>query len=232
VEVAPAEAPDAGAPAASNEPELAGNDPLPVGPDDPHIGPDDALVTLALFGEIRSSWTTMLFDQVESKLLPQFPEGSVRFVWKHLLEGDPPDDEARRVARAAAAVQIAGGSKAFFAFLSAARETKELSEADCEALAGKAGVSAHDYRAALPAADAKIKADAEVSRKLPYPGAWFYVNGRSESVRFSCDTAGTIAAELAKAKQMLDLGVPRAKISAARVRENVKNKAYCVLLKD
>jgi protein-disulfide isomerase len=232
--VAPPPSPPAATSAAVAAPDavhLAVN-PLPISKDDASRGPEDALVTVVLFADIRSSWSTLLLDLFETDYLRQFPENTVRFVWKHsAFDWDEPAvrDEARRLAVAAAAVRIAAGSEAFFKFMSLARERDPLTKTGREELAIAAGASPARFDAALQAGRQRVAADQAILRGLPFPGPYFYVNGASGNVRFSCNTAATIARELQLAREALAAGTPRDQVVAERVRANVASSEHCVL---
>lgn len=206
---------------------------IPVSADDPQRGDETALVAVVLFGDVTNSWSTFLLDQYEEHT-QGFPVGTVRLVWKHYIEVDDPAARqvAERIAIASAAVHLAAGSKAFFAFQQAVKDEREPTGEELEQLAVAAGASADRYRASLGAAKAKVAADQALMKHLPYPGYWYYVNGRSCSVRFSCDVEATIQEELDRGRTLLDEATPPARVIALRVRENVKGNAHCVLLSE
>lgn len=222
------------APMPSSAPDAELANPLPISPEDARIGPDDALVTLVLFGEIRNDWTAMLLEHYETEYAGALPPNTLRFVWKHHIEGDPGPvrDECYALEISAAAVFLAAGSKPFFDFVKRAAETKSLTAEQREELALSVGASREKYRASLPRAKARVDEDERTLSALPYPGPFFYVNGASENVRFSCDTSATLREELRLARESLAKGTPQDKVYAERVRANVAAKAHCVFLQD
>jgi protein-disulfide isomerase len=201
--------------------------PVPISSSDPSWGRRTAPVTLVEFADFQCPFCKRGSETVD-KLRREYGPEKLRVVWKNLpLEFHP---EALPAAEAGAAVMIAGGSDAFWAFHDVLyAHQSELSRASYAAWAKGAGVDPTKLRAAIEsgAARAKVERDMAVAKAVGAMGTpMFFVNGvLLAGAQPDENFTAIIDAELVKARAKLERGVAPTALYAAMSAENFKPPA-------
>jgi len=186
---------------------------VPVEADDPVRGPADALVTIVEFSDFQCPFCKRVegtLKQVESKY-----GKDVRLVWKdNPLPFHPRATPASELART---VYKMKGNQAFWEAHDALFESQpKLEDSDLQAIATKLGVPWSAVKSAIDSKRNQEKFDANVelasdlnARGTPH----FFVNGyRIQGAQPFEKFQEVIDAQLAKARALVQKGVPRAKV--------------------
>jgi protein-disulfide isomerase len=209
---------DAGAPKA-----VVDDGPIPVLGDDPQSGDRDALVTIVEFVDLQCPFCSRA-DATLTQIMAA--RRDVRIVWKN----SPLTfhDQARPLAEAARGVFELGGEAAFWSFVHYAfqHQQEEREDGVIARWGDRAGV---DGRALEEGVRSKrwaerIDRDLALGKQIGVNGTpVFYINGTEVSGAQPADKFNdVIDRELANAKKLLDVGVPRDRLYAAAVVSNRK----------
>jgi protein-disulfide isomerase len=204
--------------------------PIPVTRADPTLGKPTALVTVVVFGDLEDPFYAGATERLRALSAREGP-AQLRVSFKQLPMPWHPD--GRAAALAAAAVFEVFGTAAFLRFQDALIHAPDRSPARFEALAEAAGVSREAYLQALrgPGPARKVDGDIALAESLKVTsGPWFFVNGISCGPSTRCTWMDTgrassltelIDAEMQKARELLDTGVPPRDLYATRCADNL-----------
>jgi protein-disulfide isomerase len=193
---------------------------VPVLADDPVKGPKDALVTIVIFSEFQCPFCKRVEDTLKQVMTTY--ANDVRIVWKdNTLPFHPRAKPAAALARHAYKTK---GDKGFWEAHDLLFESQpKLEDSDLEAIAGKVGVSWDQVKAAIDANTygPKFEASMELANDFQARGTpHFFINGVRLSGAQPLEKFKTaIDAQLAKAKAVLNRGVPKAKIYEELIKE-------------
>ena len=194
---------------------------------EPSWGSPAAPVTLVEFTDFECpfcSRVTPTLSQLQQKYGPK----QLRIVFKH--NPLPFHKAARPAAEAAVVVFDKGGDRAFWAFHDRAfQNQKELTPENFERWAVEAGVSRAAFRDGLERGlpSAKVLADMALARKVGASGTpAFRINGVTLSGAQPLDKfSEVIDAQLAKAAELRQQGVPLAQVSALLTERQLQDTA-------
>ncbi|HLU67080.1 MAG TPA: thioredoxin domain-containing protein [Kofleriaceae bacterium] len=176
-------------------------------------GRDDALVTIVEFGDFTCGFCARV--QPTLRALERRYGDDLRIVYRHMPLGNRP--ESRLIAEAAAAAGEQGRFWDMHDRLFSAR--RPLDRPALEAIAGELGLDLARFRAALDQGRfaGLVSADAAVAARLGLRGTpAFFINGAPlMGARPIEELAAAIDAELARARELLARGVPRAELYRA-----------------
>jgi protein-disulfide isomerase len=218
---APAAGADAAgkAPPARPQPDPAAVYRVPVG-ESPTKGPADALVTIVIFSEFQCPFCSRVhptLDQIEERY-----GRDVRFVFKH--NPLPFHDNAMPAAEAAMEVHAQRGNEAFWRMHDVLFQNQQtLTRENLETWAQQQGVDMTRFRAALDnhTHQRAIEADQALARSLGASGTpSFFINGRNLRGAQPFEAFQTVIdAELARARERVSAGTPRAQVYEALTRD-------------
>ena len=198
---------------------------LAVSSDDPTLGHRDALVTLVVFGDIQCPFTRKVFNTLDD-LHDRYSARDLRIVWKHLPL--PFHKQAAPAAEASVAVQMLGGSRAFYCFLGELFDKqRSLDDAVFRQAAQTCGVDPNameaQVRSGAPARKVEVdKKTADNSGARGTPAS--FVNGVSVSGAQPIDKfVDAIDEEKNRAGGALAGGVSPSELHAHRVQANLRN---------
>lgn len=195
---------------------------IPIHAEDAIWGSPDAPVTLVEFTDLQCPFCARALPTLEA-LKQRYGPDKLRIVVKH--NPLPFHKDAKEAARFAQAIQRVNGSEAFFAF--AARVLTDQRQLDRESLLRKVselGLDAGQIAQSAAAAPVqeKVEGDIALAAKLGATGTpSFFVNGkRIAGARPLDDFVQAVDAELARATELREAGMPKDMIYAARVAQN------------
>jgi protein-disulfide isomerase len=216
----------ASAPAAEPPAEVPGEEDaaVPILSTDPTWGSRTAPVTVVFFGDFQCPYTAKSTKTIRA-LEDKYGPAALRVVWKNAPL--PFHPHARETAEAAAAVQMLGGSDAFWKFYDAVFANQpQLSPAAFDGWAQKAGVDVASFQrlVAAHAGGAKVDGDLALTKKVTNGGTpFFLINGQDLSGNQAEEKfVAIIDAETDKANARLAAGTSPALLYAAMTKENFK----------
>jgi protein-disulfide isomerase len=193
---------------------------LEIAGDEPQRGPDDALVTMVVFSEFECPFCSRVKPTID-QLLTDYGR-DLRLVWMN--NPLPFHRNAGPAANAALEAYEQRGNEAFWRMHDLLFENqRELSREKLEELAGQVGLNMAQFRAALDNNEHNqtIEAQQAKARSLGASGTpSFFINGRNVRGAQPLEAfKRVIDEELARARQLLERGTPRAQVYAAAIRE-------------
>jgi protein-disulfide isomerase len=193
---------------------------VPVLEDDPIKGPKDALVTMIIFSEFQCPFCKRVEDTLK-QVLGAYPN-DVRMVWKdNILPFHP---RAKPAAIMARHVYKTKGEKAFWDVHDALFDSQpKLEDDDLKAVAEKLNLNWAEIKAAIDSSKYmdKLDASAELATDVQARGTpHFFINGVRLSGAQPLDAfKKSIDEQLAKAKEMVAKGTPKAKVYEELMKE-------------
>jgi hypothetical protein len=196
---------------------------------DPTLGRPDALVTVVIFGDLDDPFFRGAMERVRGLSTSLGPE-RLRVALKHVPM--PWHPRAREKALAAAAVQEAAGSEAFWRFYAALAAASPDAGARPEEWVAAAGVSREAFRRALagPGPARKVGEDEALAATLnAQHSPAIFVDGIECGPRTRCTWMDTgkpallplVEDETSKVRAALAAGTPRRELYAARCADNL-----------
>jgi protein-disulfide isomerase len=197
---------------------------VPILSTDPTWGSRTAPVTVVFFGDFQCPYTAKSTKTIRA-LEDKYGPGALRVVWKNAPL--PFHPHARETAEAAAAVQMLGGSDAFWKFYDAVFANQpQLSPEAFDGWAQNAGVDLASFQrlVAAHAGGAKVDGDLALAKKVTNGGTpFFLINGVDLSGNQAQEKfVAVIDAETDKANARLAAGTSPALLYAAMAKENFK----------
>lgn len=203
--------------------------PIPVLANDPQEGDRNALVTIVEFSDLECPFCARGAETVEA-LREAFGPDEVRVVWKHYPL--PFHAHARPLAEAGVGVQEIGGSAAFFRYERAIFRERmrpnpaggmfQFADDSPRRFAEAAGVDGVTIEAGLRDGRWKprVEADMALGSAVGVNGTpAFFINGTSLSGAQPLEKfKEVVTAELARAKELVAKGTPRANIYAVATK--------------
>jgi hypothetical protein len=197
------------------------------------LGRDDALVTAVIFGDLEDPFFRGAVERLRGLAASLGPE-RLRVAIKHLPMRWHP--RAREAAVAATAVQVAGGSDAFWRFYASLAAAPEGTPPRYEDWAAAAGVSREAFRRAVADGNVarKVDEDAALAMELEVGASpSIFVDGLRCEARTRCTWMDTGARELltliedetTHARASLSAGTRRQELYAARCADNLAHRA-------
>lgn len=195
--------------------------PVPVSSDDPILGPKSAQVTLVIFSDYQCPYCKRVEPTLKD-LQKQYGD-KIRFVWK-----DVPLDFHKNALPAATAGRVAfmlKGSDGFWKMHDKLFENNTaLSDENYVKWLGEIGISKADYEKNKAAAEARVKAGLEESKKLGIQGTPnFMIDGEPLTGAQPIDKfKQTIDAHLKKAGELKAKGTTDAELYVAMTKSYFK----------
>ncbi len=212
---------------AQRQPDPAAIYRVPVG-DSPTKGPDTALVTIVEFSEFQCPFCSRVLPTV-NQIRERYGD-DVRFVFKH--NPLPFHQNAMPAAEAAMEVQAQAGDEAFWRYHDTMFENQQqLTRQNLEQWAqALGGINMVRFRAALDnhTHQEAIQQDQALARGLGASGTpSFFINGRNlrGAQPFPAFQA-VIDQELARARQLLESGTPRARLYDALIADGATEPQF------
>ncbi|MGO9711921.1 MAG: DsbA family protein [Polyangiaceae bacterium] len=198
---------------------------VPIEAIDPTHGSRTALVTIVFFGDFQCPFTKRAVATIHD-LEDKYGE-DLRVVWKN--DPLPFHPHAREAAEAAEAVQMLGGSDAFWKFHEAVfANQSQLDPSSFDGWAQAAGVNVDSFHQLVlaHAGGAKVDADLALAKRLYVSGTpGFFVNGVGIQGAQAIDKfVAVIDAELEKAKSRIAAGTSPDRVYVAMTAENYKSR--------
>jgi protein-disulfide isomerase len=212
-------------PASAEEP-----GPIPVSKEDPTLGTSGALVTLVVFGDFGSERSTDAARALKA-ILGKYGTEELRVAFKHhpVLS----DTESVRAALIAAAIHERGGNAAFWRFFEEVLvrrapgiDARAAVDAATTNAAADLGVAESALReTAESGMPEKVGGDAALAKSVRARGRpSFFVNGAYFAGPFTeAAVRERIEVEIRQAEDALASGVPKARLYAHRVVENLRS---------
>ncbi|HWA77339.1 MAG TPA: thioredoxin domain-containing protein [Polyangiaceae bacterium] len=193
---------------------------VPVLPDDPVRGPKDALVTVLVFSDYQCPFCKRVEDTLK-QVADRYGK-DVRFVWKD--NPLPFHPRARPAAEFARFVLSRKGEAGFWAAHDALFESQpKLDEEDLEIISVKLGVPWNAAKQAIAQNRFRARIDASIEQASDFEARGtphFFINGvRLSGAQPFEKFQGVIDAQLARAKTLVEEGVPRARLYAALIED-------------
>ncbi len=194
---------------------------IPITSDDPALGPKNAPVTVVIFSDYQCPYCKRV-EPTLKQLREQYGD-KVRLVWKDL-----PLEFHKNAMPAAVAARVAfmvKGNDAFWKVHDTQFENNTtLSDENYVKWLAEAGVSKADYEKNKAAAEAKVKASADLAKQLGIQGTPnFMIDGEALTGAQPIDKfKQTIDAHMKKASELKAAGTPDAELYAAMVKNFYK----------